>query len=227
MNGLIVRRVTYPPMRRLSAGLRGPHVRCRAKRSKTSPPDEAGAAPLLQPLFPHLPWLVRIGRRATLRSGHGYQLQRRELPPCFALEVTPAQDVPESEKRRPNNACAPAYPPVSFGEQTMLKVVASASIHQPSPLYLPHPTSNLQNIHHHVETVPDSTWKGPPPNFGVSNDHLFFSRRTTQHNTHSWMTPLCSEAATHGRTGWKAKPLTRADLDSNLVSMVGFGGLFL
>ena len=38
--------------------------------------------------------------------------------------------------------------------------------------------------------------------------------------TYSWMTPLCSEAQIHGRTGWKAKPLTRADLDSNLVSMV-------
>ena len=34
------------------------------------------------------------------------------------------------------------------------------------------------------------------------------------------MTPLCSEAATQGRTGWKARPFTRADLDSNLVSMV-------
>ena len=38
--------------------------------------------------------------------------------------------------------------------------------------------------------------------------------------THSWMTPLCKEAQTQGRFGWKANPFTRADFDSNLVSMV-------
>ena len=34
------------------------------------------------------------------------------------------------------------------------------------------------------------------------------------------MTPLCNVAHIHGRTGWKARPLTLADLLSNLVSMV-------
>lgn len=41
------------------------------------------------------------------------------------------------------------------------------------------------------------------------------------HNTYSWMTPLCKEAQIQGRTGWKAKPFTRADLDSNFVNMIG------
>lgn len=33
------------------------------------------------------------------------------------------------------------------------------------------------------------------------------------------MTPLCNVAHIHGRTGWKARPFTRADLLSNLVSI--------
>jgi hypothetical protein len=39
-------------------------------------------------------------------------------------------------------------------------------------------------------------------------------------DTYNWITPLCNEAQTQGRTGWKAKPFTRADLLSNLVNMV-------
>lgn len=38
--------------------------------------------------------------------------------------------------------------------------------------------------------------------------------------SYSWMTPLWSEAQIQGLTGWNASPLTRADLLSNLVSMV-------
>ena len=52
----------------------------------------------------------------------------------------------------------------------------------------------------------------PPP-----KDDLF---------THNWMTPLCNEAHIHGRTGWNARPLTRADLLSNFVSMA-VGGFFV
>ena len=37
------------------------------------------------------------------------------------------------------------------------------------------------------------------------------------------MTPLCNVAHIHGRTGWKARPFTLADLLSNLVSMVDRG----
>ena len=38
--------------------------------------------------------------------------------------------------------------------------------------------------------------------------------------SHSCTTPLCSDASTHGRLGWKARPLTRLDLVSNLVSIL-------
>lgn len=34
------------------------------------------------------------------------------------------------------------------------------------------------------------------------------------------MTPLCKEAQIQGLTGWKAKPFTRADFDSNLVNIL-------
>ena len=34
------------------------------------------------------------------------------------------------------------------------------------------------------------------------------------------MTPLCNVAHIHGRTGWKARPFTLADLLSNLVSIL-------
>ena len=77
----------------------------------------------------------------------------------------------------------------------------------------------------HVDAVPGSTYRHsrdpssqpppPPPPEGLHSQWQ---------ETHSWMTPLWREAAIHGLTGWKAKPLTRADLDSNLVSMVPGGG---
>ena len=35
------------------------------------------------------------------------------------------------------------------------------------------------------------------------------------------MTPLCRDVRIHGRFGWKERPLTRADLVSNLVSIFG------
>lgn len=80
----------------------------------------------------------------------------------------------------------------------------------------------------HVDAVPGSTYRHsrdpssqpppppPPPPEGLHSQWQ---------ETHSWMTPLWREAAIHGLTGWKAKPLTRADLDSNLVSMVPGGGV--
>jgi hypothetical protein len=48
------------------------------------------------------------------------------------------------------------------------------------------------------------------------------SASAINYQTYSWITPLCNEAHTHGRTGWNAKPFTRADLDSNLVNMLHF-----
>ena len=39
-------------------------------------------------------------------------------------------------------------------------------------------------------------------------------------HTYSWITPLCKEAQTQGRFGWKANPLTRADFDSNFVNIM-------
>lgn len=34
------------------------------------------------------------------------------------------------------------------------------------------------------------------------------------------MTPLCNDARSHRRLGWKESPLTRADLVSNLINML-------
>lgn len=54
----------------------------------------------------------------------------------------------------------------------------------------------------------------------ASSAHMNITLIETKKSTYNWITPLWRDAQIHGRTGWKARPLTRADLLSNLVSMV-------
>ena len=78
-----------------------------------------------------------------------------------------------------------------------------------------------------LEWLSESTATATTTATTINTNHNSTPPANKNKNTYSWMTPLCNEAHTHGRTGWKAKPFTRADLDSNLVNIVVGGSLLL